>query len=147
VPGIRPGTLSERPEPERRPDQPAKTSQDVPARGRGKLPRPCRKSCMLAHDAPWFSARLRYSTSPADHDAVKVKILEANRAIDGISTDPTEAIVIVTSSDLAAQEATNLTNRLAIGNQGVQIEQRLDVHQSHGLEIATAVASVFTDRI
>jgi phage replication-related protein YjqB (UPF0714/DUF867 family) len=83
----------------------------------------------------------------ADHEAVKGKILAAIRAIDGISTNPTEDIVIATSGDLAAQDETNLTNRLATGKQGVQIEQRLDVRQSHGQEIATAVASVFAHLI
>jgi hypothetical protein len=83
----------------------------------------------------------------ADHDAVKVMILDAIRNIPGISTNPVDDIVIATSGDLAAQEETNLTNRLATGNQGVQIEQRLDVRQSHGQLIATAVASVFADLI
>jgi phage replication-related protein YjqB (UPF0714/DUF867 family) len=83
----------------------------------------------------------------ADHDAVKVKLLTAIRTIGGISTNPAEEIVIATSGGLAAQEETNLTNRLAKGNQGVQIEQSLEVRKSHWQEIATAVASVFSDLI
>ncbi len=79
--------------------------------------------------------------------AVKELILKAIRSISAIGTNPTEEIVIATSGDLAAQQETNLTNRLAKGNQGVQIEQCLEVRKSHWQEIATAVASVLSDLI
>jgi phage replication-related protein YjqB (UPF0714/DUF867 family) len=80
-------------------------------------------------------------------NAVKELILKAICEIGDISPNPMDDMVIAISGDLAAQEETNLTNRLATGNQGVQLEQSLAVRTSHWQEIAAAVASVFSGLI
>jgi phage replication-related protein YjqB (UPF0714/DUF867 family) len=98
-------------------------------------------------DCTWDGVNRKVIIGGLADNAVTELILTAIRAISGISTNPTVDIVIATSGGLAAQEETNLTNRLAKGNQGVQIEQCLDVRKSHGQEIATAVASVFSGLI
>jgi phage replication-related protein YjqB (UPF0714/DUF867 family) len=98
-------------------------------------------------DCTWDRVNRKVIIGGRAEDAIRELILTAIRAISGISTNPTQDIVIATSGDLASREETNLTNRLAKGNQGVQIEQCLDVRRSHGQEIATAVASVFNGLI
>jgi phage replication-related protein YjqB (UPF0714/DUF867 family) len=98
-------------------------------------------------DCLWDGADRKVIIGGLADDTVKMQIRDEIQGIAGISTNPAQDIVVATSGGLAAQEATNLTNRLAQGHQGVQIEQCLAVREDHWQAIATAVASVFAGLI